>query len=78
MYGISLLVSGLMVASAIAAPAATTRPFQITNLSIKEVEGGNTTFKFTVHDPDPLTNATQKCTGAWKTGSGGYPQGSYV
>jgi hypothetical protein len=77
MYGTSLLAFGLLLGSAIAVPAFTGKPFQITHLSIQEIEGANTTLKFTVHDPDPLTNATQKCTGAWKTGSDGYPQGSY-
>jgi len=61
-----------------ALPAATSPPFQITRLQLQEVQNGNTTFSFTVHDPDPLTNATQRCTGKWTTGTSGYPQGSYV
>jgi len=78
MYASTLLLFGLLATCISARPAATSPPFEVTRLKTHIVEGGNTTIEFTVHDPDPLTNATQKCTGAWKTGSNGYPQGSYV
>ncbi|KAK0943709.1 hypothetical protein LTR48_003841 [Friedmanniomyces endolithicus] len=74
-----LLLSTLLLLATLpsALPAATSPPFQITHLQLHEVQNGNTTFAFTVHDPDPLTNATQRCTGKWTTGTSGYPQGSY-
>ncbi|TKA59678.1 hypothetical protein B0A55_13023 [Friedmanniomyces simplex] len=80
MYGAtSILLSSLSLLNTLtsALPAATTPPFEITNLQLHEIEGGNTTIGFTVYDPDPLTNAIQRCTGNWATGSSGYPQGSY-
>ncbi len=51
--------------------------FQVTNLSITKVDGGNVTIKFTVHDPDPLGKETKSCGGTWKIASHGYPVDSY-
>lgn len=82
MYAVALLSAICFLATTVfTAPAkisATSPPFQITKLQLHEIQGHNTTISFTVHDPDPLTNATQECSARWKTGSGGYPQGSYV
>ncbi|EMC92304.1 hypothetical protein BAUCODRAFT_78224 [Baudoinia panamericana UAMH 10762] len=51
--------------------------FGITQLRILQLHGGNTTISFTVHDPNPLANATQTCTGRWTTNISNYPQGTY-
>ncbi|KAK3115403.1 hypothetical protein LTR53_005301 [Teratosphaeriaceae sp. CCFEE 6253] len=79
MHGASLLlpVVAILASTISALPAASGVPFQVTHLSIQAVKSANTTIKFTVYDPDPLTNATQSCTAIWTTGSGGYPKGSY-
>lgn len=75
----------LLAAAASAAPFVRSRaaqasspPFQVTNLVIDTVENGNTTLKFNVYDPDPLTNSTAVCSGSWKHGSADYPSGPYV
>lgn len=60
------------------AAQATDQPFQISKLVIDTVENGNTTIKFNIYDPDPLTNATATCSGSWKAGSTDYPQDTYV
>lgn len=78
MHASILTLTGVLAALGAAAPAATSQAFEITDLKTCEVDAGNTTIEFTVHDPDPLTDAYAKCTGVWKTGSGGYPSGSYV
>ncbi|KXL45108.1 hypothetical protein M433DRAFT_160357 [Acidomyces richmondensis BFW] len=53
-------------------------PFQITDLLILSTTRGNTTLSFTVHDPNPLTNATQSCSTSWRTRTADYPSGAYV
>ncbi|KAK4505797.1 hypothetical protein PRZ48_003762 [Zasmidium cellare] len=52
-------------------------PFQVSKLVIDTVENGNTTIKFNVYDPDPLTNATATCSGSWKADTSGNPQTDY-
>ena len=79
MRATTLLVTGLgLLAGHSLAANDTMAPFQITNTIVTDIMGGNTTIKFTVYDPDPLTNATETCTATWKTGSGAYPSGAYV
>ncbi|KAK0966652.1 Trehalose-6-P synthase/phosphatase complex subunit [Friedmanniomyces endolithicus] len=81
MYGPTLVLLCTLIVFSICTSAratATSPPFQITHLQLHEVQTGNTTFSFIVHDPDPLTNATQRCAGEWTTGSKGYSQGTYV
>ncbi|KAF2158681.1 hypothetical protein M409DRAFT_61462 [Zasmidium cellare ATCC 36951] len=52
-------------------------PFQVSKLVIDTVENGNTTIKFNIYDPDPLTNATATCSGSWKADSTDYPKDTY-
>lgn len=74
----ALLATAFLASTTSAAPAATGQAFEIQQLSIGKVMGGNVTFAFTVHDPDPLTNATDTCEGEWVTASKAFPKGSYV
>lgn len=68
----------LFVASAFAAANVQGDLFELSNIQVNRVFSGNFSISFTVYDPDPLTNATQECTGTWAYGTKGYPQGSYV
>lgn len=68
---------GLVANIANAAPAFTADALEMTSLSLTRVEGGNATLTFTVHDPDPLSNATTTCSGSWAYGSAAWPTGSY-
>lgn len=68
----------LFVASVLAAANVEGELFEISNIEVDRVVGGNFSLSFTIYDPDPLTNATQDCTGSWAYGSKSYPQGSYV
>lgn len=52
-------------------------PYQVSDLSITRVAGANVTFNFTVHDPDPVGEATQVCTSTWVVGSRGFPTEGY-
>nr|POE86494.1 hypothetical protein CFP56_46678 [Quercus suber] len=54
------------------------QPYQITNMGVTVNAQGNTTIKFTVHDPDKLSNETAVCSDTWKTKDKSYPQGSYL
>ena len=76
--GFGILASLTAAAPAVLSTASTGNDFEITTLGIEEIANGVTRLNFTVHDPDPLTNATQRCTGIWTTGTTSYPQGSYV
>lgn len=90
MHSFTSLVLALAATNALAAPTANANinekrmaqfagtPLQITGLKVTDSSAGNSTLAFTVHDPDPLTNATTACSGAWAHGSNGYPQGGYV
>lgn len=73
-----LAATGILAAHTFAAPAATSPPLEVTDLSIEKVDPGNVTITFNVYDPDPLTNSSTTCEGTWETGSKGYPTGSYV
>ncbi len=68
----------LFATFASAATQASDAAFIVTELQIRKVAMGNITLDFTVYDPDPLTNATDSCTGSWKAGTDDYPKGSYV
>lgn len=70
----------LLVVSATVTAAFTGEPFEVTNLKVDvdRTEGGDFSVSFTIHDPDPLTDATQTCSKSWEYGSKGYPSGSYV
>ena len=74
----TLLAFLVNAAPVVAVALATTPPYQITDLAMTKQDPGNITIAFKVYDPDPLTNSTAWCTGSWKVGSGGYPQGPYV
>jgi hypothetical protein len=56
----------------------TGKDYEITKLNLQDNSKGNVTIRFTVHDPDPLTNATALCKGSWPHGSDQYPQDTYV
>ncbi|KAK4545290.1 hypothetical protein LTR36_003470 [Oleoguttula mirabilis] len=73
----TFILSGLFTATIAARAVTTTPPFEVTRAKIHQVQGCNTTFEFMVYDPDPLTNATAKCSYTWKTGSSAYPQAEY-
>ncbi|KAK5110451.1 hypothetical protein LTR62_005802 [Meristemomyces frigidus] len=77
MYATLYFLSAFLATTTLALPAATNPGFRLSALKIHEVEGGNTTIRFSIFDPDPLTNGTGICRGEWLTGSGGYPTGSY-
>lgn len=89
MYFFNALVSGVvfMIATASAAPTAkeldvnsnmfSGNPFEITELIVDRVKGGNVSMVFTVYNPDPLSNMTVDCTGHWPFGSSGWPTGTY-
>ncbi|KAI6881199.1 hypothetical protein KC318_g16630 [Hortaea werneckii] len=77
MHAIKLAVIGLCAGLSAAAQLASADAFDITNLSTRQVTGGNTTIEFTIHDPDPLTNATTNCTGTWEEGTDNYPSPGY-
>ena len=57
--------------------------FEITQLSTHLAANGTqnatqgVTLSFLVRDPDPLTNSTATCNGAWNV-NGSYPSGGYV
>ena len=75
---LALLVVTTLIPAIQGASLASAPPFEITNLTIGKVMGGNVTFSFTVHDPDPLTNATSTCAFEWVTASKAFPKGSYA
>lgn len=75
---IAFLLAATLAVFTSASTSALSEDLQITDLSITKVLGGNVTLHFTVHDPDPLTNATRSCGGTWTTGSKGYPTGAYA
>jgi hypothetical protein len=75
---LALIIATTLTTAIHAAPLASAPPFEITNLTIGKVIGGNVTFSFTVHDPDPLTDATETCAFEWVTASKAFPKGSYV
>ncbi|KAI7279627.1 hypothetical protein KC345_g5269 [Hortaea werneckii] len=77
MHVTKLAVIGFCAGFSAAAQLASASAFDITNLSTHQVTGGNTTIGFTIHDPDPLTNATTTCTGTWEEGSDNYPSPGY-
>lgn len=68
----------VFIASAWAAASVEADHFELSQIKVDRSFSGNFSVSFTVHDPDPLTNATQECSGSWKYGSKGFPQGSYV
>jgi hypothetical protein len=78
------IATGLLAASTSAAPFSppkklfTGAPFQLLDFLVTRVENANATLSFTIHDPDPLTNATVVCNGTWKYNSMGWPTGAYV
>lgn len=78
MHATNLALIGFCAGLSAAAQLASASAFDITNLSTHQVTGGNTTIAFTIHDPDPLTNATTTCTGTWEEGSDNYPSPGYV
>lgn len=79
----ALLAISTIVAAApapIPAPAPATvdtSAFEVSNLSIQKVQG-TITISFSVHDPNPLTNATEVCKGSWSAASNDYPKDTYV
>ncbi|KAK5163447.1 uncharacterized protein LTR77_010629 [Saxophila tyrrhenica] len=77
MFTTTLTLLTLLVTLTTAAANNAGLPFQISNLSIARVLGGNVTLTFTVHDPDPLGKATKSCSGSWVTGSKAYPVDTY-
>ncbi|RMY85127.1 hypothetical protein D0862_11250 [Hortaea werneckii] len=77
MHATKLAVIGFCAGLSAAAQLASASAFDITNLSTHQVTGGNTTIEFTIHDPDPLTNATTTCTGTWEEGSDNYLSPGY-
>lgn len=68
----------LLAASACAAANFEGEFFEVSDVKVDRVFSGNFSISFTVYDPDPLTNATQECSGSWAYGSNGYPKASYV
>ncbi|KAK5134518.1 hypothetical protein LTR08_006435 [Meristemomyces frigidus] len=80
MHAIAYILAALFAATAFARPAATTPPFEVSHIKVHEANGlnFNTTIEFTIHDPDPLTNATSECSYLWATGSNDYPQAQYA
>ncbi|OQN96219.1 hypothetical protein B0A48_17726 [Cryoendolithus antarcticus] len=78
---ISLLLS-LLHALALALPSGLSThfsgdPLTLANLLLVREPTANATLSFSIHDPDPLTNATALCSGAWRYGSKAWPSGSY-
>ena len=78
MQATAVVLTAFIAPLAMAAPAFSGQPLEITNLKTCEVAMGNTTVEFDVYDPDPLTLARARCTGSWEEGSGNYPSGGYV
>lgn len=74
----ALLATAFLASTISAAPAFTGQPLEMRDLVVGKVMGGNVTISFSVHDPDPLTDAEDTCEGEWRTASKAFPKGSYV
>nr|OQO22285.1 hypothetical protein B0A51_12434 [Rachicladosporium sp. CCFEE 5018] len=78
-FSIMLAVSPALI---LALPASLSPTFsgeslKLTNLLLVRDPTFNATLSFSIHDPDPLANATALCSGAWRYGSKAWPSGSY-
>ncbi|KAK5128934.1 hypothetical protein LTR85_000267 [Meristemomyces frigidus] len=78
MFATAFVLCALLATAVSARAATTTPPFEVTRAKIHAVKGCNTTFEFTVYDPDPLTKAMAMCSYTWETGSSAYPQNEYA
>ena len=74
---LSMLITALLATITTAAALNTATEFDVTDLSISRIIGGNVTFSFTLHDPYPVGLDTQVCGGTWVSGSKAYPTAGY-